>query len=81
MITIVEDQFGRTFRIQLLRVVVRIGRDFPDMLAALRQRFVQRIGISSGRSLQGNSKHGTRFQIHRMLGFVGQDAFVHLSSS
>jgi hypothetical protein len=64
----------------LPRVVASIGRNFPDVLAALHQRFVRRIGIPRGRRLHGNSKHGTRFQIHRMLGFVSQmhSAIFHL---
>ena len=72
MIALVEHQFGGTFRIQLRRSAIRIGRDFPNMFAALSQRFVQRIGITRCRRLQGHGQHCTRFQIHRMFGFVGQ---------
>jgi hypothetical protein len=77
---LVEHQFGGTFRIQLLRFVVRIGRYFPNMLAALSQRFVQRISITRRRRLQGHGQHCTSFQIHRMLGFVGKvrTAIFHL---
>jgi hypothetical protein len=52
VITLVEHQFDRTFRIQLLRFAVGIGRNFPNMLAALGQGFVQGVGIARCRRLQ-----------------------------
>src|ERR1700689_209029 len=48
VIALIQHQLRRAFRIHLYGTTVDIACDFPDMLAALRQRFVQRIGISGG---------------------------------
>ena len=80
VIALIQHQLRRTFRIHLPVIAADIACHFPDMFAALRQRFVQRIGITRRRGLQGHSQHCARFQIHRMLSFVGQvrTAIFHL---
>ncbi len=42
------------------------------MLATLRKRFVQRMGVACRGRLQGHGQQSACFQIHRMLSLMGQ---------
>ena len=85
MITLIQYQLGRAFRIHPLthRLVIGFRRHLADVLAALRQRFMHGFGIAVGSRLQRHSQQRAAFQIHCMLGLVGQmrAAIFHLRNA
>ena len=56
------------------------GKDRFDLFGRGDERFDHRRGVAGGRVLHGDAHHGTRLQVHRMLGGVRQmrAAVLHL---
>ena len=80
MIALIEYQFSRAFRIHLLCFVFSLDCYFPNVLAALGQRFMQGIGVAHCCGLQCHRENRAGIQIHGMLRLMGQmrAAILHL---